>query len=145
MTRYSLLRSILTVLFLLNSNLLSAETLRVNEERSHLEMVNGAAELRLEVLNQSRETLRTHVELIFLVPSGAVAKSVDRDENLKPGRNQLRFRVPQLTAGLKANVAADVPWYRLRYRLNLMSGEEIHGIVSLSQLMPETFRLQLGQ
>ena len=50
MTRSSLLRSVLPLLFfLLNSNLLSAETLRVNEEKSRFQMVDGAAELRLEV------------------------------------------------------------------------------------------------
>src|SRR4051812_41976048 len=99
MTRTSLLRSILTILFLLNSNLLSAETIRVIEEKSRLEMVDGAADLRLEVLNASQETLKTHVELTFLIPSGAIAKSAEHDENLRPGRNQLRFRVPKLTDG----------------------------------------------
>jgi hypothetical protein len=144
MTRFSLLRSILIILLLLISSLLSAETLRVNEDKSRLEMFDGAAELRLEVLNQSSETLKTHVELTFLVPSGAIAKSVEHDESLKPGRNQLRFRVPQLTAGLKANAVDELPWFRLRYRLSLASGEATHGIASLSRLMPETFRLQLG-
>ena len=144
MTRNSLLRSILTLLFLLNLNLLSAQSLHVDEGKSRLEMVNGVAELRLEVMNRSRENLKAHIELTFLVASGAVAKSVERDENLKPGRNVVQVRVPQLTAGVKLNYGESLLWFRLRYRLSLMSGEETSGIASLSRLMPDTFRLQMG-
>jgi hypothetical protein len=107
-------------------------------------MVDGAAELRLEVFNQSKDILKTHVEMTFLVPSGAIAKSVERDENLKPGRNLLQFRMSEFASGFKPGDGDELPWYRLGYRLSLASGEKTQGIASLSRLMLETFRLQLG-
>ncbi len=137
----------LSVLFLSLVQLTTANgELRVNEANSRVLLQSDPVGVLLVVENSSREPFKAKVELELLTPTDRVIARSNTLQAIAPGSQTLRLNLPFSISSLQYKEHSQLPWHRLRYRLsNEGSPDAItEGIISLSQMTPDLFELQVA-
>src|SRR5438552_1207038 len=113
--------------------------LRVNETTTKVLLQKKQAKVLLALENSSTHSLTAQVSIELVDPQDCVEARVDQIETIKPGS----VVIPAL---LSLNESDQILLYRLRYRI---SSESVNpsiseGIISLSEITPEAFEMQLA-
>ncbi|MDT4952673.1 MAG: hypothetical protein QOJ02_811 [Acidobacteriota bacterium] len=135
---------------LLLSQLSSANTtFRVNEASTRLQLEEKQTNLSLAIENPTGRSFPAHVRLEVLNPEGKVISHTESDETIRRGASALNIPLTLQLNGLNAGERNEMLWYRLRYHITPLSpsgetgGEDVEGIVSLSEITPDIFQLNV--
>ena len=120
----------------------SSTSLRVDETKTRLALLEDHARVSLAVDNSSAGETRAHIRLELLDTEGRVCAAGERDETISAGPRALVIPVGFAASKLGEPQRRLLAWYRLRYRISL-SADSVEGIISLSEITPDLFDLEI--
>ena len=123
------------------------DDLRVNESLTQAKLRDGTFVVSLGVENTAGQRLRAHVELELIDPQDGLQGKAERDQEIPSGVGRIPLEI--LLPNVKSGDLDAVFWYRLRYRISAAesggtSFEPVSGILSVSEIAPEMFELQVS-
>jgi A-macroglobulin TED domain/Alpha-2-macroglobulin family/MG2 domain/Carboxypeptidase regulatory-like domain/Macroglobulin domain MG3/A-macroglobulin receptor binding domain/Alpha-2-macroglobulin bait region domain len=122
-------------------------TVRVDDATVRILFDEHGTRVLLPIENARDQTLDTRIRIQLLDTDGRTAVTVERDYQLKPGRNELTIPIGSWITGQPQDTTRDFLWYRLSYHI-IASGssqfDEVSSVVSLSQITPDIFALQVA-
>lgn len=115
--------------------------LRVIENETRLEIKDDETNLSLVVENPAREA-KTKVKLEMLTPDGKTVFNSETFQELKTGKQTLEI---PLSLSPDEPKSREFLWYRLHYEVAPENSDisTADGIISISQLLPEIFELEM--
>ncbi len=120
----------------------SAISLRVDETKTRLALLEDHARVSLAVDKSSAGETQAHIRLELLDTEGRAAAAGERDETINASACALVIPVPFAASKLAEPERRRLAWYRLRYRISNSAGS-IEGIISLSEITPDLFDLEI--
>ncbi len=126
----------------------SATMLRVDEASTRFALMENYASVSLAVENFSDSGIRAQIRLELLDTQGRVSAADKSDETIKAGSSAIVIPVSLVASKLTKQERSRLLWYRLRYRIIPkttvgISSEPIEGIISLSEITPDLFDLEI--
>jgi A-macroglobulin TED domain/Alpha-2-macroglobulin family/MG2 domain/Carboxypeptidase regulatory-like domain/A-macroglobulin receptor binding domain/Macroglobulin domain MG3 len=117
----------------------------VDEAATEVFLKELAPEVSLVVENGSKQSVPTALRLELITPAGRVVATSERKMNLKAGRQTISVTLPFKTHDLTPDEDSEILWYRLHYRITSDTGSETdaEGLISLSEITPDLFDLQI--
>jgi hypothetical protein len=125
----------------------ASATLKVDEAGIRLRLEDKQTTVSLALENPTGRAFPARVRLEALDPEGSVMAVVESEESIRGGNSALVVPLPLQLTGLSDGDRNEVLWYRLRYSVTPLPSPEAagagraEGIVSLSEITPEIFRL----
>jgi len=137
----------LSLLFLIAPKVYAADVLRVSETQTKVELRDQAMLVQLGIENLSVQRVSAHIEVELLDPKGETRGMVSRDDEISRGSSRIPFKISM--PNLKPGDIDSVFWYRMRYSISPAapggaSFEPVTGILSISEIAPDMFELQLA-
>jgi phosphatidate phosphatase APP1 len=140
---------LLTVSLLLSQLSSASTTLRVDEASTKVLLEARQTNVSLAIENPTGHSFPAHVRLEVLDPQGHAIATTASDENIKRGNAALVIPLPLQLTDLSESKRNEMLWYRLRYLIRPLSSSEassnerIEGIISLSEITPDIFQLNV--
>ncbi|MGH9766045.1 MAG: MG2 domain-containing protein [Blastocatellia bacterium] len=146
--RYRLIGSLLVCLF--SASIFAAKFSanvagpRVNESATKFSLRKEGAVVALALENPRATTSPARINLELINPRGVIRATAMRETSVPSGSSVIT--IPLIKAGSSDYDDKELPWYRLRYEIaeTDLSGKEpdpISGLISLSEITPDIFRL----
>jgi CRISPR/Cas system CMR-associated protein Cmr5 small subunit len=115
--------------------------LRVDEAQTKAHFINNQLQTVLAIEN-SAQNFAAAVKLEILDAEDKILGAAETLQSVKRGRQTLPLTI---AFNQKEEAAEDLLWKRLRYTITAEnSGAAVSGVVSLSEIMPEIFELQIS-
>ncbi|HKC65179.1 MAG TPA: MG2 domain-containing protein, partial [Pyrinomonadaceae bacterium] len=138
--------SIFSVSLLLSQLSKASTTLRVNEANIKVLLEEKQTSVSLAFENPTGHSFPAHVRLEVLDPEGKVIAIAESDATIGKGAGAIVMPIPLQLTTLSASDRNEVLWYRLRYQVTPLTqdgGQKIEGIVSLSEITPDIFQINV--
>ncbi|MCA1567535.1 MAG: carboxypeptidase regulatory-like domain-containing protein [Acidobacteria bacterium] len=119
-------------------------SLRVNEAATRVSLAGGQSKISLAVENNTSGNAPAHIKLELLDPHDKVVARTRRREMLKPGANVVAAFMPVSNLARSGNDFKQLLWLRLRYEITPADGSPRQGIISLSEITPDLFELDVA-
>jgi hypothetical protein len=122
-------------------------TLRVNESATRVLFEEQGTRVVLAVESSFQESVTAHLEVELIDTDGSVLAPTARNEQIKPGTNNISVPLGLWLSGKAATDTSELLWYRLRYRVTPLGRSQFgqfNGVISLSEISPDIFALQIA-
>ena len=121
--------------------------LTVNEAATRVLLRDGEPQVSLAVQNATGKPVTTLIRLELLDPKGQLKSFASNTFKLSTGSQKLLIKLPLEIAKLTWQESEELLWYRLRYHLAPVAGEDpapASGVISLSEMTPDLFQIRVA-
>ncbi len=129
---------------------LADNALRLDEAAARVRFANGRTEVTLKIINPAGQNLPANARVELLDAGDGVLAVGERALLLSSRANEISLTLPFKYEDLSSRAQSELPWYRLRYRVNTTSEptESVpagcEGVLSLSSITPDLFNLKVS-
>ncbi|HYE75257.1 MAG TPA: MG2 domain-containing protein, partial [Blastocatellia bacterium] len=138
----------LTITIFSKSFFAAQQVLIINESATRANFDDEKPRVLFAIENRSYQPVAAHIRLELINPHDHVYFRSERDETIKPGASTLDFSLNR-TAVNPDQSLDELLWYRLRYTVTYSQSSNnqplstVNGIISVSEITPEIFELQV--